>query len=184
MIESIRDDKIEGVKIIKRRSFKDHRGDFSVTFNKTLFKSHELPIEFAQSNFTKSVHGSLRGLHIQRNNPQGKLITCHFGRIYDVWVDLRENSSTFKQWSFRSLNAEEFESVYLPPGLAHGFYTQSALAMIGYQCTTPYDAESDGGVNYLDKELKINWPASFDSEPLMTSKDRMLPSVADWLAQK
>lgn len=184
MIQHVSNDIIEGVKIIKFKPFHDHRGDFTVWHHKEQFEQFGLPGQFVQNNFTKSVMGSLRGLHIQRNNPQGKLIMCHFGSIFDVWVDLREGSPTFKRWSYRVLEGQNCEAVYLPPGLAHGFYTHSSLAMVGYQCTTLYDAESDGGVNYLDSELKISWPHPNDSQPLMTTKDRTLPSVAEWLGRK
>lgn len=176
--------KVEGVRIINSSVFEDSRGFFETAFHVEQFKELGLPTEFPQDNISTSFQGALRGMHIQRENPQGKLIRCVSGVIWDVWVDLRPDSPTFKKWECLSLRSTASTSVYLPPGLAHGFFCVTPVATVHYKCTTLYDKESDGGIIWNDPETAIKWP--FDSEftPLISGKDANLPTMAEYLAME
>lgn len=156
---------------------KDDRGYFQ-----ELWKGDRAPT-FLQDNVSFSQFGVLRGLHIQRNYPQGKLIHCLKGTIFDVWVDLRKESPSFKKWGAFQLQAERGESIYIPPGLAHGFFTMSQFAMVFYKCTTLYDKESDGGVYWNDPELNIEWPFTAGLTPILSDKDRQLPPISKYLEE-
>lgn len=163
----------------------DDRGWFQEEWNFDKFLTQGEPITFKQSNTSVSMNGVLRGLHIQRNNPQGKLVRVTFGQIYDVMVDLRKDSPTFKQWFAVTLSGKQNAAVYVPPGCAHGFFTQSSVAIVNYLCTTTYDKISDGGIYWNDPILKIQWP--FDKQdfmPTMSVKDQELSNVEDWLKQE
>ncbi len=176
---------IEGVQIIHQSFFTDHRGGFQQMFHPEEFKAAGLPEAFYQENISWSHRSVLRGLHIQRDNPQGKLIRCTTGRIQDVWVDVRKGSPTFGKYETIQLHPqwEGFtEAVYLPPGLAHGFLVLSEVAVIQYNCTTPYDKASDGGINWADPALGIEWQIEAGFTPILSDKDRALPTLADWEA--
>lgn len=162
----------------------DKRGWFEERFNFDKLMTKGLPIMFKQSNMSVSYEGTLRGLHLQKNNPQGKLVFATFGRIFDVMVDLREDSSTFKKWFSLPLSGTENISMYVPPGCAHGFYVQSSAAVVQYFCTTTYDKESDGGIYWADKELDITWPFDADFQPLVSAKDNGLPTMDQYLASR
>jgi dTDP-4-dehydrorhamnose 3,5-epimerase len=138
---------------------------------------------FVQTNCSWSQFGVLRGLHLQRKDPQGKRIHCLRGTIYDVWVDLRPGSKSFMKWGAFQLQAESGQSIYLPPGLAHGFFTMSKFALVMYQCTTLWDKESDGGVYWNDPEIGIEWPFDDGMYPILSDKDRQLPPISIYLKE-
>lgn len=167
---------VDGVLVHQNPVFKDERGWFQ-ELEKTAWGCPD----FKQTNSSWSQFGVLRGLHLQKNNPQGKLVHCLKGTIYDVWIDLRPHSPTFKSWGAMQIQAEIGESVYLPPGLAHGFFVMSKFALVVYQCTTHYDKESDGGVYWRDPEINIEWPFSPGLTPILSDKDRKLPPVSEYL---
>lgn len=175
--------KVEGVRIIKNKRFDDDRGSFEVSFGKQQFEALGLPTEWVQDNVSLSYQGVLRGMHIQTKNPQAKLIRCVMGGVWDCWVDLRPESKTFKKWGSLPLVDHKPEAIYLPPGLAHGFFCMSRFAVVQYKCTTLYDKESDGGIYYKDKEIGIEWPYPYEMDPLVSPKDDNLPSVAEYLEQ-
>ena len=136
-------------------------------------------INFPQDNFARSGEGVLRGLHIQRKEPQGKLVRCLKGRILDVVVDLRKYSPTFKKWGSFELNSESNKMLWVPPGFAHGYFSYDE-SVVYYKCSTLYDNESDGGIFALDPELGIKWPSnSF----IMSDKDKKLPKLSEWLSE-
>lgn len=172
---------IEGACMIQHVAHHDERGTFMEIFRDEHFKGMELPTEWVQDNIARSNKGSLRGLHIQKNNPQGKLVRCLVGLIWDVIVDLRPDSPTFKKWCAVSLSDQLTNAVYVPPGCAHGYVTLSETSMVHYKCTTRYDRWSDGGINAFDPELDIPWPMA---RVLVSKKDRTLPMMADYLSQK
>lgn len=172
---------IEGVKIVKSEVHQDHRGAFYEAFNAEQFKTLGLPSMYAQQNVSYSLQGVLRGIHMQKNNPQGKLIRCIGGVIWDVWVDLRKDSKTFGKWGSLSLGGKDVEAVYIPPGLAHGFFVVSSFAIVHYSCTTLYDKESDGGIRWDDDKVSIEWPFPSDVEPLVSPKDMNLPPFDEYI---
>lgn len=164
---------IEGCYLIERMVHEDLRGEFV-----ELWKKHpDLPSEWVQENVSRSKQNVLRGLHIQRRYPQGKLVTCLAGEIFDIVVDLRKGSPSYKQWRTLQLTSHNNRSVYVPPGCAHGFYTNTP-ATVHYKCTTEYDAASDGGIHFQAKEIGLVIP---DREWIMSDRDKSLPSVSDWL---
>ncbi|MGD9425280.1 dTDP-4-dehydrorhamnose 3,5-epimerase [Pantoea sp. NSTU24] len=164
------DTKIADVKIIEPKVFGDERGFFLETFQSERYK-RELNIDgdFVQDNHSRSAKNVLRGLHFQRNNPQGKLVRVVRGEVYDVAVDIRPESPTFKQWVGVYLSEENKKQFWVPPGLAHGFVVISDFADFEYKCTNYYDPSSEGCLSWNDPELAIDWPVS---EPLLSEKDK------------
>ncbi|MDE1185042.1 MAG: dTDP-4-dehydrorhamnose 3,5-epimerase [Pantoea sp.] len=163
------DTKIADVKIIEPKVFGDERGFFLETFQKERYLS-ALNIEgdFVQDNHSRSSKGVLRGLHFQRENPQGKLVRVVRGEVFDVAVDIRPESPTFKQWVGVYLSEENKTQFWIPPGLAHGFVVISDFADFEYKCTNYYDPGSEGCLLWNDPEIGIEWPIT---EPLLSAKD-------------
>lgn len=173
--------KIDGVKLIKHESFQDDRGTFYESFNAAEYCMQDVPVTWMQENVSYSHQGVLRGLHLQKNKPQGKLIRCLAGIIWDCWVDLRPDSPTVGKWESISLGGESIEAVYIPPGLAHGFFVPSRFALVHYMCTTLYDKESDAGIKWDDPKVGIEWPFPSDFDPLVSGKDANLPTMDEYL---
>jgi len=167
--------KIRGVELVEPKRHRDHRGWFQEITNAMEITAGLPP--FVQTNVSASHFGVIRGMHIQRRDPQGKLIVCLRGRIYDAWIDVRPESPTFGKWGALELDAATPHALYLPPGVAHGFQSVSTTCMILYACTTCYDRETDGGINWNDPSVGIEWP---EQNPIVSDKDRRLPSLADW----
>ncbi|MDF7659526.1 dTDP-4-dehydrorhamnose 3,5-epimerase [Erwiniaceae bacterium L1_54_6] len=164
------DTKIADVKIIEPKVFGDERGFFLETFQKERYLS-ALNIEgdFVQDNHSRSSKGVLRGLHFQRENPQGKLVRVVRGEVFDVAVDIRPESPTFKQWVGVYLSEENKTQFWIPPGLAHGFVVISDFADFEYKCTNYYDPSSEGCLLWNDPEIGIEWPME---SPLLSEKDK------------
>lgn len=178
------DSEVQGVKLIRQKAHSDDRGTFMELHNRKLFEELGLPFDFPQSNYSTSTAGVLRGMHLQKHNPQGKLLRCLSGTIFDCWVDMRPESPTFRKFGGITLKAEPneegfVEGVYLPPGLAHGFLTLSHFASVHYLCTTLYDKESDGGVHW--SSFGVEWPMPEEFQPKVSEKDSKLPSLDEYL---
>jgi dTDP-4-dehydrorhamnose 3,5-epimerase len=156
--------------------FRDDRGFFLETYNERAFAQAGLDARFVQDNHSRSVRGTLRGLHAQLRHPQGKLVRAIRGSIYDVAVDLRPQSATFGEWTAATLNADEFRQMYVPPGFAHGFCVLSDSAEIVYKCTDFYDPSDEIGIRWNDPDLAIDWPVS---DPILSAKDAALPTLAE-----
>lgn len=171
---------VDGCLSLEFKDFKDSRGIFSEAYQHDNFKEAGLPTDWYQDNVSISGIGVLRGLHLQRVRPQGKLLRCFRGMIYDVCLDLRENSPTFKKWHCEVIYGNK--GLYLPPGTAHGFLALSHQSVVYYKCTSLYDAGSDGGVNAFDPEIGIDWAREFHlGQMIRSEKDDKLPSVKEWL---
>jgi len=167
---NIIDTKIPDVKIIEPKVFGDERGFFLETFQSEKYKRVlNIEGEFVQDNHSRSAKNVLRGLHFQRNNPQGKLVRVVRGEVYDVAVDIRPESPTYKQWVGVYLSEENKTQFWVPPGLAHGFVVISEYADFEYKCTNYYDPSSEGCLAWNDPELGIDWPVS---EPILSEKDK------------
>ena len=161
----------------------DGRGFFLETYHADRYRQHGIGGPFVQDNHSRSLAGTLRGLHLQLRRPQGKLIRVIEGEIFDVAVDVRRGSPTFGRWVGVSLTAENFKQVYVPPGFAHGFCVVSSIAQVEYKCTDLYDPESELGVAWNDPALGITWPVT---QPLLSRRDaahKTLAEVADRLPQ-
>ncbi|HGI5914522.1 TPA: dTDP-4-dehydrorhamnose 3,5-epimerase [Yersinia enterocolitica] len=163
--------KIAGAKIIQPKVFGDHRGFFLETFERNRYRQLlDIDFEFVQDNHSRSSKGVLRGLHFQRKNPQGKLVRVVRGSVFDVAVDIRQNSPTFGQWEGVILSEENKTQFWIPPGLAHGFLVLSDIADFEYKCTNYYDASSEGCLIWNDDNVGIVWP-EIDIELKLSPKD-------------
>jgi dTDP-4-dehydrorhamnose 3,5-epimerase len=154
----------------------DGRGFFLETYHADRYREHGIPGPFVQDNHSRSLAGTLRGLHLQLRRPQGKLIRVIEGEILDVAVDVRRGSPTFGRWVSAALTAENFKQIYIPPGFAHGFCVVSAIAQVEYKCTDVYDPSSELGVAWNDPALAIRWPVT---QPLLSPRDANHPTLAE-----
>lgn len=170
---------IDGLTIVEPKKFGDHRGYFMETWNYNDFKEAGLPMQFVQDNESKSTKGVLRGLHFQKNNPQGKLVRVTSGEVYDVGVDLRKSSSTYGKAVGIVLSAEKGNMFYVPEGFAHGFLVMSDTATFVYKCTRVYDPSDEGGLLWNDPVLDIQWPMDGIGEILLSEKDEKNPILME-----
>ena len=150
--------KIEGLYIIAIEPFKDDRGYFMETYNEKDFFEAGLNMKFVQNNESSSTKGVLRGLHFQKEFPQGKLVRCTQGEVFDVAVDLRCGSKTYGQWEAVVLTQDNFLQFYIPEGFAHGFYVLTDVAKFCYSVTNFYKKEDEGGLLWNDEDISIDWP--------------------------
>ena len=170
---------IPEVVLIKQKVFKDDRGFFMETYKKSEFERAGIPTNFVQDNHSKSTKYVLRGLHFQKEPfGQGKLVRCIRGKIFDVAVDIRKESPTFKRWVSFELTEENKQMLWIPRGFAHGFLTLSDEAEIIYKVSdNEYSPKSDAGIIWNDPEININWP--IDREPILSGKDKLLPKLVE-----
>jgi len=133
------------VLIVEPDVFRDARGFFVETFHAARYRQGGIPYDFVQDNHSRSVRGTLRGLHAQRTRPQGKLVRAVRGEIFDVAVDIRPGSATFGKWVGDRLSEENFRQIFVPPGFAHGFCVLSEVAEVEYKCTDFYDRADEIG---------------------------------------
>ena len=163
---------IPEVKIIEPKVFGDERGFFLETYSEERYNELlELDLHFVQDNHSRSTKGVLRGLHFQKNNPQGKLVRVVRGEVFDVAVDIRQGSPTFGQYVSVVLSEENKKQFWVPEGFAHGFLVLSDSADFEYKCTNYYDPSSEGCLLWNDPELGIEWPLQ-DLTPLLSEKDK------------
>ena len=127
--------------------------------------------DFVQENWSRSTFGILRGLHFQVKHPQGKLVSVHNGKVFDVAVDLRKESKTYGKWYGLELSDENHLQMYVPPGFAHGFCVLSDVADFVYKCTDYYNPSDESGIIWNDTTLNIKWPIK---NPIISDKDRRL----------
>jgi len=167
---------LPGVVLIEPDVYRDKRGFFLETYHAGKYRAAGIAGTFVQDNRSHSVHGTVRGLHAQRHRPQGKLVRVLQGEIFDVAVDIRRGSPTFRRWAGVRLSADNFRQIYVPPGFAHGFCVLSEMADVEYKCTELYDPADEFGVLWNDPELGISWPVR---EPLLSEKDRTAPLLAE-----
>ena len=160
---------LPGVVIIEPQIFRDDRGFFLESYHKRKFETGGICAEFVQDNHSKSGRGTLRGLHLQRTRLQGKLLRVIEGEVYDVVADTRRGSPAFGKWVAVTLSSENFRQLFIPPGLAHGFYVVSEVAQVEYKCTDFYAPEDELTIVWNDPELAIAWPSE---SPLLSAKDR------------
>ena len=164
------DTEIADVKILQPKVFKDARGFFLESFNQKVFEETlGLKGEFVQDNHSRSCKNVLRGLHFQIEQPQGKLVRVSSGAIFDVAVDLREESPTYLKWTGMLLSEENYRMAWIPPGFAHGFLVLSEQADVQYKVTTYYHPASDRSLLWNDPEIGIEWP--LEGAPLLSDKD-------------
>lgn len=177
----VKNTEIEDLLIIEMNRFDDNRGFFIEQYNKAIYEKNKIQSTFVQDNHSQSKKGVLRGLHYQRKHPQGKLIRVIRGMIFDVAVDLRKDSHTYKKY-FGMILSEDIDCMlYIPEGFAHGFLALSDKTDVLYKVTSPYCANCDAGIVWNDPQLNINWPfEEFGIKfPNVSSKDSNLPSMSE-----
>jgi dTDP-4-dehydrorhamnose 3,5-epimerase len=168
---------LPGVLIIEPRVIGDERGFFVETFQVERYRSAAgISLAFVQDNHSRSRRGVLRGLHLQREHPQGKLVRVSRGEIFDVAADVDPASPTFGKWVGTTLSDAEHRQMWVPPGYAHGFVVLSEVADVEYKCTDYYHPQSETGVVWNDPTLAIEWPCE---APTLSDRDRRLPTLAD-----
>jgi dTDP-4-dehydrorhamnose 3,5-epimerase len=170
---------ISGLKLVTLKKIPDPRGFFVERFRLSKFTEAGLPTNFVQDNFSRSAPGILRGLHYQWDQPQGKLVTCMQGRIFDVAVDLRVGSPTFGQSVSIELDGSNPQWFWVPAGFAHGFCViGNQDADIFYKCTAEYNPKGENGIRWSDPALKIKWPTE---QPHISGRDDQMGSLEDYL---
>lgn len=173
---------IEGLYVIEPAVFPDSRGYFMETYNQRDFEEAGLDMVFVQDNQSMSVKGVLRGLHFQKQFPQGKLVRAVRGKVFDVAVDLRTGSKTFGKWFGVELSAENKKQFYIPEGFAHGFLVMSDEAEFAYKCTDFYHPGDEGGILWSDPEIGIAWPIEESTELIISEKDQKWNGIKDYKA--
>lgn len=171
---------IEGLCVIEPAVYGDARGYFMETYNQKDMEDMGFSMRFVQDNQSSSGKGVLRGLHFQKQYPQGKLIRTIRGTIFDVAVDLREDSETFGKWFGVELSEENKKQFYVPEGFAHGFVVLSDQAEVCYKCTEYYHPEDEGGIIWNDSELGIEWPIPEDVKIQLSKKDQMWGTFSEY----
>ncbi|RAP53497.1 MAG: dTDP-4-dehydrorhamnose 3,5-epimerase [Methanosphaera sp. rholeuAM270] len=164
---------IDGVYVIEPEVFGDNRGYFMETYHEQVFKENGLDVKFVQDNQSKSKKGVLRGLHFQYTQPQGKLVRVISGEVFDVAVDMRKDSPTYGKWEGVILSAENKKQFYIPEGFAHGFVVLSDTAEFTYKCTDFYKPDDEGGIQWDDPEIGIDWPTDGLDEIILSDKDKL-----------
>lgn len=162
--------------VVEPDVFRDDRGFFLETYHAQKYADAGILGPFVQDNQSRSVRGTLRGMHAQDRRPQGKLIRVLQGEIFDVAVDIRRGSPTFRRWVSVILSADNFRQCYIPPGFAHGFVVTSDHAEVEYKCTDLYDPAGELRILWNDAEIGIRWPIS---QPLVSPKDATGQRLAD-----
>ncbi|MDK2802126.1 MAG: dTDP-4-dehydrorhamnose 3,5-epimerase [Oscillospiraceae bacterium] len=170
---------IQGLFIIETKVFGDSRGYFLESYNYEDFKANGLDMTFVQDNQSGSVKNVLRGLHFQKNNPQGKLVRVLKGEVLDVVVDIRKGSRTFGKWKSVLLNEENRTMFYVPEGFAHGFVVMSDYAEFAYKCTNFYDPSDEGGLIWNDPDIGIDWKVDNLSDISLSDKDKKNPFLKE-----
>jgi dTDP-4-dehydrorhamnose 3,5-epimerase len=168
---------LDGVLLLEPIIFKDDRGFFYESYHEKRYWDLGLQVKFVQDNHSHSQRGTLRGLHYQLRNPQGKLVQVTQGEVFDVAVDIRQDSPTFGQWFGAHLSGENHRQMYVPPNFAHGFCVLSETADFLYKCTDFYTPGDEYSLRWNDPEINIQWP--IHEEPRLSSKDVDAPFLAD-----
>lgn len=163
---------IPDVVLIKPHVYEDDRGYFMETWRENIFSEKiSKDVKFVQENQSKSVKGTIRGLHYQLEKPQGKLVRVVTGEVYDVAVDLRVNSPFFGKWVGVYLSSDNKEQLWVPPGFAHGFYVVSEIAEFFYKCTNYYSPKNERILHWKDPTIAVQWPILAGVETLISVKD-------------
>jgi len=167
---------LPGVLLLEPRLFRDERGFFLETWQQARYAACGIAGPFVQDNLSRSVRGTLRGLHFQEPQPQGKLVSVVRGAVYDVAVDIRRGSPTFGRWFGAELSEDNRRQMWIPPGFAHGFCVTSDVADFAYKCTTAYVGAHSRAIAWNDPDLGIDWPTA---QPLLSPQDSTAPRLRD-----
>ncbi len=174
---NVRTTEIPGVLVLEPRVVRDDRGFFLETFRKEVLERAGVPADLVQDNHSRSVKGTIRALHFQTSPGQAKLVRCARGSVFDVVVDLRRSSPTFRKTFSITLSDENHLQLYIPVGLAHGFCVTSDVADFVYRCGSYYDHATERGIAWNDPVLAIPWPTD---RPLLSARDQSNPTLAEY----
>ncbi len=170
--------KIEEVILVIPKVFNDERGFFLEGYKKSEFEKNGINVEFNQDNHSKSTKGVLRGLHYQLPpKGQAKLVRCIRGKIFDVAIDIRRNSSTFGKWVGEILSEDNKNMLFIPEGFAHGFIVLSDEAELLYKASNEYSKEHDRGILWNDPDINIDWGINYT--PILSEKDKNQPKLSE-----
>lgn len=172
---------IEGVFVVEPTVFEDERGYFMETYNENDFKAEGIDLTFVQDNQSKSSKGVLRGLHFQYTQPQGKLVRVIKGEVFDVGVDLRKDSETYGKWVGEILSEDNKKQLFIPKGFAHGFLVLSDEAEFVYKCTDFYNPGDEGGIQWNDPKIGIEWPLGDlkEEDLILSEKDKLWKPMSE-----
>jgi dTDP-4-dehydrorhamnose 3,5-epimerase len=170
--------KLDGVVLLEPEAHGDERGFLVETYRRDSWAELGVEVEFVQHNHSRSLRGTLRGLHFQTEPGQAKLVRCPRGKIFDVAVDLRTGSATYGQWEGYELDDETHRQLYIPVGFGHGFAVLSEIADVTYMLSSTYDRKTESGIAWDDPEVGVEWPVD---EPLLSDRDKQAPSLAEVL---
>lgn len=169
---------LPGLILIEPRVFTDERGYFFESWSKSKFDELLGPVDFIQDNESKSVKGTLRGLHYQREPfAQAKLVRVIQGSVFDVAVDIRPGSATYGKWAGLELSGENKRQLYIPKGFAHGFLVLSDTAIFSYKVDAPWNKDSEAAIRWDDPTIGIEWPMDV-GEMILSDKDRVAPFIS------
>ena len=171
--------KLTGGLIFTPKVFHDERGSFFETWNERELKRLGLDVKFVQDNHSRSLKGTLRGLHYQIKDSQGKLVRVSAGEVFDVSVDIRTSSKTFGQWEGVVLSAKNNKQVWIPPGFAHGFLVLSEVAEFQYKCTNFYNSAAERCIRWDDPSLAIDWPTGSLEKVILSKQDQLGRSLTE-----
>lgn len=170
---------LQGLLVIEPKVFRDDRGFFLEPYNALRYKASGVDVDFVQDNHSFSTRGVLRGLHFQTKPGQAKLLRCGRGKIWDVAVDIRPDSSTFGKWWGIELDSETHRQLYIPVGFAHGFCVLSEEAEVFYKCSAVYDPATESGIAWNDPDIGVGWPIL---DPVISARDQNNQSFAQYRA--
>ncbi len=172
--------RLEGLVLVEPDVFADSRGFFMETFRASLHAELGIDVPFVQDNHSRSQKGAIRAFHFQLQPGQAKLVRCARGAVYDVAIDLRRDSPTYRQWEAFELNDENHHQLFVPVGFAHGFCVTSEVADFVYKVSSYYDPDTERGIAYDDPDIGVEWPVD---NPLISERDRSNPRLAEMADQ-
>src|SRR4051812_9784069 len=172
------DTRLDGPILLKPEVFGDERGFFAETYRRTLFADLGITEEMVQDNHSRSSAKIVRGMHFQVGDGAAKLVRCGRGAIWDVIVDLRKGSPTYRQWEGHDLNEDNFHMLYVPIGFAHGFCVLSDLADVFYKQSNYYSGDVERGISYRDPDIGIEWPIPVE-ELIPSQRDASAPALQE-----
>jgi dTDP-4-dehydrorhamnose 3,5-epimerase len=167
---------IDGLVLLEPQVHGDARGFMVETYRRDAWAELGVDVELVQHNHSRSVRGTLRGLHFQTEPGQAKLVRCPRGRIFDVAVDLRRGSPTYGRWEGHLLDDESHRQLFIPVGFGHGFAVLSDVADVAYQLSSLYDPATEAGIAWDDPDVGVEWPLE---EPLLSERDKSAPRLAE-----
>jgi dTDP-4-dehydrorhamnose 3,5-epimerase len=166
--------------LVEASAHGDDRGFLVETFREEAWRTLGVDVDFVQENQSRSGGGILRGLHFQLRPGQAKLVRCSRGAIWDVAVDLRRDSPTYRRWEGVLLSDENHRQLFIPAGFAHGFCVMSPEADVAYKLSSYYDPETEAGIRWDDPEIAVEWPIQ---HPQLSDRDKLAPTLAEIAAE-